>query len=332
MRSFSRVSPLILLIVAIVIIQTTLLYFLLLPELQTKKHFVKKSNPCVNRTLVRAQWTSNISNIQCKNTLKIRGAYVFYITPTLPEYECYIKALLHQLQYVYICYDNVHYVILHQPGHALTTEIYKFNNVQLKEVEMPVLIHATSDRYYSQCYLKLELFSLYKEYDRVIFVDADGIFMKDPSPLFHIDLQSRPIGGAYSYWFYPTMWLTSSIFIADLSVDLYKEILEVYKKDLQELFVGRRVLDMEIFNWLFKKNRTKIINDLIYIDSHYIDPSYIKRFYNSSRTPYFVHFSHLKPHLSQRISACLDKTRLKEAKPEFFRVHRSFWEYYYIYC
>ena len=90
---------------------------------------------------------------------------------------------------------------------------------------------------------------------------------------------------------------------------------------------------MEMFNWLFNRdNRTNVLKDLVYMDSHYIDEDYINRFYSVSKIPYYVHFSHLKPHLSRRISACLDESRIKNATPEFFKVHRTFWNYYYRYC
>ena len=330
MRRISRVTRVALLFISFIIIQTSLIYFVLIRQIKPKQDN-KVTNTCVNKTLVKGMFTPNTS-VHCTQTLKVKGAFVFYITNSMPAYECYIYVLLHQLQFVYPCYSNVDYVILYESGYKFQKAINKFNNIKLREVQSRNLNHSTQDWYYAKCYLKLEVFSLYTDYERIVFVDADGIFMKDPSPLFHIVLFPRPIGAAYSYWFYPEKWLTSSIFIADLDVDIYTEILGIYKKDLRSLFVGRKILDMEIFNWLFKENRTEIIEDLVYIDSHYIDEEYIKRFYEPSQIPHYVHFSHLKPHLNHRVSSCLDESRLPEAKPEFFKVHRTFWEYYYLYC
>lgn len=242
--------------------------------------------------------------------------------------------LLHQLQFVYPCYDNVDYVILYETGYKFQNTLNRFHRVKLKQVNMRPLRHSSKERYYTSCYLKLEVFSLYEDYEKVVFVDADGLFTKDPSPLFHTQLSPEtPVAAAHAYWFYPEKWLTSSIFVARLSLPMYAELVALFRSDLRLLYKGRSVKDMEMFNWLFNRdNRTNVLKDLVYMDSHYIDEDYINRFYSVSKIPYYVHFSHLKPHLSRRISACLDESRIKNATPEFFKVHRTFWNYYYRYC
>lgn len=332
LRRLSRCSRLLCLLVFFLIIELCLIHILVNELKADSTENTIKNKQCVNRTLVRLKARITPSSNSCKNMLSIRGAYVFYITNSMPEYECYLYVLLHQLQNIYPCYSNVHYVILYETGYKFSETIKQFNNIVLKNVSMPNLKHATKNWYYAKCYLKLEVFSLWTEYDRIVYVDADGIFTKDPSPLFKIDLLPKPIGAAYCYWFFPEKWLTSSFFIADLSKSLHDSVLDVYTKDLNSLIKGRKVLDMEIFNWLFKENQTTVITHLMYMDSHYIDENYIQKYYNHSITPYYIHFSHLKPHLDRRISSCLDRNPPGVAKPEFFNIHRSFWGYYYLYC
>lgn len=311
-------------------VQVLLLYFQF--SKHTKKntrHIMQPLQRCVDRKASQ-KMKRKVPDTCINKAGQKRNAFVFYITKSVPGYECYLYVLLHQLQAVYPRECNVDFVILHEAGYQFKNAIKEFKNIKLRAVKS--LHYSKADWYYTNCYIKLEAFSLYHTYDRIVFFDVDGLLMKNPYPLFKLDLSPFEVGASYCNWFYPEKWLTSSIFVADLSVKLYKKISKVYSMDLNTLYPNRkRILDMEIFNWIFQEGKKlKTYSDLINMDSHYIDPDYNK-FYNSSKVPYYVHFSHIKPHYNKRSSACIDRTKVK-AKPEFYQIHRDFWIYYYMYC
>ena len=313
----------------LIVLQTILIYYHI-PGKDHKHPKIIHKNHCVNKTISR--------NLKIKITNKCifkgnqKYAFVFYITNSMKSYECYIYVLLHQLQVKYPQPCNVDYVILYETGYKFQKQISKFKNIKLKEVKKKELHQSSSEEYYNNCYIKLEAFSLYTSYTRIVFLDADGLLTKDPYPLFNTELFPHQVGASYCNWYFPEKWLTSSIFVSDLNRNLYHKIQLMYTTNLKTLYPHRKkILDMEIFNWILQNgNKTKIIPDLINLDSHYIDKDYVKRFYNASHVPYYVHFSHIKPHLNRRMSACYDERTI--AKPEFYKIHKEFWTHYYIYC
>lgn len=303
-----------------------------------KKPLRTHSSRCVNKTHVlskRKQPQSKEQDcIRKHESGRKRFAYVFYITRSKPEYECYLYVNLHILQTVYPRVCDVDYVVLYEEGYKFQ-EVLKqqFKRIKMFPVKRRRLKVKAYDKYFAECFLKLEVFRLYEFYDRVLFTDVDGVFFKNPYPLFTKSLKPHQVGASYCNWFFPKKWLTSSIFVADLTKELHEKITTALSKNLNDLYRNKvSVLDMEVFNWVFGEGRdVKIINDLFNMDSHYIDKEHISSFYNKSMVPYFVHFSHVKPHLARRYSSCLDESK-DEAKAEFFKVHRMFWQYYYLYC
>lgn len=318
----------------LIILQGILIY------LQTtsipKKALKTSSSSCVNKTKIASE-KHRVKTRDCvqKSTAKRkRFAYVFYITRSKPEYECYLYVNLHILQSVYPRVCDVDYVILYEDGYKFKGVLQQhFKRVKLFPVKKRKIKVKAYDEYYTECFLKLEVFRLYEFYDRVIFTDVDGVIFKNPYPLFTEDLSPHQVGASYCNWFFPKKWLTSSIFVADLTETLHHKFEIALSRNLNNLYRNKvSVLDMEVFNWVFREGKdVKIYKDLFNMDSHYIDKDHIENFYNASEVPYFVHFSHVKPHLFRRYSSCLDGSK-EEAKPEFFKVHRMFWKYYYLYC
>ena len=301
-----------------------------------KKVLKTLTSSCVNKTQVSSK----------KHQVKTRGcvrkgpagrkrfAYVFYVTRSKPEYECYLYVNLHILQSVYPPVCDVDYVVLYEEGYKFKGVLKQhFRRVKLFPVKKRKMRVKAFDEYYTDCFLKLEVFRLYEFYDRVIFTDVDGVIFKDPYPLFTDNLSPHQVGASYCNWFFPKKWLTSSIFVADLTKSLHDKFTAALSRNLNNMYRNKAsVLDMEVFNWVLREGKdAKIYNNLFNMDSHYIDKEHIDKFYNASAVPYFVHFSHVKPHLFRRYSSCLDESK-EEAKPEFFKVHRMFWEYYYLYC
>lgn len=301
-------------------------------RIATARHTKSK---CINKTLIRL----NIGEIKDDCTTKHepyeRFAYVFYITKNMKKYECYLYVLLHQLQVKFSRPCYVDYVIIHEEGYVFKNHLHQFKNIRLLGFEnFGVLDNLQSNGYYSKSYVKLKAFSLYNDYDKILFLDIDAVLLKDPYSLFKVDLGPHQVGASYCNWYFPKKWLTSSIFVARLTSSLNEKLNKIVKrKDLKKILKNHNeILDMEIFNILLEfGNKTKILKHLINLDSHYIDPIYIARFYDKSRLPYYVHFSHMKPHLNERFSTCLEDKKIK-AKPEFFYIYRLFWQYYYMYC
>lgn len=319
-------------LVVLVIVQTVLIFYHLAPSGKTRHQKKEIKSSCVNKTISR--WRKSPVPERClPNKTGRRLAYVFYLTNSKPEYECYLYVMLHQLQVVYPRICNVEFVVMHEKDYKFKPVIKHFKHIKFYTIKKRTIKYQIFDSYYYDCYLKLEVFTLHTFYDRVIFLDVDGVLFKNPNTLFNADLKPYGIGASFCNWFFPEKWLTSSIFVVDLTQELSDRVGRVLQSDLKSLIKHRkRILDMEIFNYLFEQgDKVKIMNDLFNMDSHYIDPEHIERFYNKSNVPYLVHFSHVKPHLARRYSSCLDETREK-AKPEFFIAHKEFWTYYYIYC
>jgi len=301
---------------------------------QTKKHIPFVLGDCVNKTNARSKQQRVTSNcVENEISRNKNMAFVFYITKSKPEYECYLYVNLHILQVVYPRLCEVDFVILHEQGYKFRDELKLFRRVRLFPVKQRRLKMSNFDKYYADCFLKLESFRLYTHYDRIVFTDVDGIFFTNPYSLLTQDLAPYQVGASYCNWFFPKKWLTSSIFIAELSEQLYEKFAHALSKNLKDLYRNKQsVLDMEVFNWVLGEGKhVKIYNNLFNMDSHYIDKEHIENFYNESNVPFFIHFSHVKPHLYRRYSSCLDERR-EQAKPEFFRAHREFWMYYYMYC
>ena len=67
----------------------------------------------------------------------------------------------------------------------------KFDSLplKLKVLDTPLNFPIAKEKYYANCYRKLQVFSLYTEYDRVVFFDSDGMVLKSLSFLFEMDFQ-----------------------------------------------------------------------------------------------------------------------------------------------
>ena len=316
----------------LVFLQGILIYFQIFSTPKISKTPIKST--CITKDEVRTQRKETPKKCKPHAAAQRKNlAFVFYITRSKPEYECYMYVNLHILQVKYQRLCEVDFVVLHEKGYRFKKTLQQFKRIQLFPVSKRPLKLRNQDDYFLDCFMKLEVFRLYKQYDRVVFTDVDGVFFKNPYPLLTDNLNPHQVGASFCNWYFPKKWLTSSIFVADLSKSLNDKFTFVLSKDLNDLYRNKEsILDMEIFNWVLREGKdVKIYNNLFNMDSHYIDTDY-SHFYNQSNVPYFVHFSHVKPHLYRRYSSCLDENREKDAKPEFFQVHRMFWQYYYQYC
>ena len=219
----------------------------------TKKRLPLVLGDCVNKTNARSKQQRVASECIPNELSRNKNmAFVFYITKSKPEYECYLYANLHILQVVYPRLCEVDFVILHEKGYKFRDELKLFRRVKLFPVKQRQLKINNFDKYYdADCFLKLEAFRLHAHYERIVFTDVDGVFFRNPYQLLFHDLAPHQVGASYCNWFFPKKWLTSSIFIADLSEQLYEKFAHALSKNLKDLYRNKQsVLDMEVFNWV----------------------------------------------------------------------------------
>jgi len=160
----------------------------------------------------------------------------------------------------------------------------------------PAFPHATF-LYYRECYHKLQLFALYAMYARVIYLDVDGLVLRDLAPLFHAPLHGAVLGAPLAAWL-PGRWLTSAFMVVDLSEELWTDILAVLTQpDLLDiarwLDDGRTPYDMEVVNYLFNHDNTSSSPwRSLTLDAKYLT---LDSLTSTGDRPYYVHFSAHKP-------------------------------------
>ena len=159
-------------------------------------------------------------------------------------------------------------------------------------------------------YYKLDAFSYYDDYDRIIFIDLDTIVLKDISYLFNLEC---PLGGCKGYN------RTRDVFRDDINSGVFvinKENLckEIYFGLIRQARVGYSMPDQKTINLYFKGRIT-------YLDKRYNCEKRMmvsKNFKDKFDDAYIIHYISQKPWDIQ-------KDRNNQG---FEAVEKIWWDYY----
>lgn len=117
--------------------------------------------------------------------------------------------------------------------------------------------------FYRHCFLKLKCLQLV-EYDRILFIDADSIPLKNLDGLLSLPF-SEPIAAPRAYWLKQPFW-TSALFLARPSNESYARA----ERHI-ETANGRDYYDMDILNREFSNEIHSLPETLFCLNSEWID-------------------------------------------------------------
>jgi hypothetical protein len=187
-----------------------------------------------------------------------RLAFVFYATDE--DYAVAVLVFVQLLRDLGIR-DDADVIVLHLPiGSSIVKKMKQMgiaNRVQLplapamaekmKRMGITSRLFETppsvKNAFYRHCFLKLKSFQLV-EYDRVLFIDADSIPLKNLDYLLSLQI-SEPVAAPRAYWLQQPFW-TSALFIAQPSDASWARV-ERHFETADE----RNSYDMDIINCEF---------------------------------------------------------------------------------
>ena len=189
-----------------------------------------------------------------------RWGYVWYSSSD--EYTCAVLVAQRRLRTLspQDSFNSIDYLVIIEKGKVSERLIDKMKEegMIVKEETAPKI--SNSNQYYSSCFLKLFIFT-YTEYDRLIYMDADGLAMKDGiEELFHLP-EVVKIAAPWGYW--ENQPCLSSIFLVlTPSLQFFCDRLLPYLSDTpqrRELdnMMGRVMYDMDILNYVLGDMRVE---------------------------------------------------------------------------
>lgn len=157
-------------------------------------------------------------------------------------------------------------------------------------------------------FLKFEIPSILKDFEKVIYIDTDTIILQDLSELYSIDLKETYAGVVLDYYLmknndHKALGL-NNYFNAGVMLLNNKKIREDFDKSIfgetyiqnDERFMHH---DQDVFNYIFKDNITIIPSKYNFMVANcYYQQNVIRKFYNviENDSPVIIHYtSRLKP-------------------------------------
>jgi lipopolysaccharide biosynthesis glycosyltransferase len=131
-------------------------------------------------------------------------------------------------------------ILLHLPLRARTTEKIKRMGITSRLVETVQTVKYWGFRH---CLVKLRVLEL-AEYERVVYIDADAIPLKNLDYLFSLPI-TGPVAAPRAYWLQQPYW-TSALFVAHPSITSWNRVKPHFAAASQ-----RDYFDMEIINCEF---------------------------------------------------------------------------------
>lgn len=169
---------------------------------------------------------------------KNRFAYTFYATND--AYAIAVLVVVKQLKLLG-ARNDVDFVVLH-------LSISKY--IQAKMDEMGIItkkvdpLRYTYGMYYRDCLIKLKIFQLI-EYERVVFLDADSIPLKNIDELFTLSFM-EDIAAPHAYFFHKP-FVTSLLLVVKPSIEMWNRVEKHFESAFEKKFY-----DMDIINLEFK--------------------------------------------------------------------------------
>ena len=236
-----------------------------------------------------------------------RRAFAFYAT--CHEYAIAVLVFVQLLKRLGID-GNTDLVVIHLPLEEWV--LSKMRAMGIATVEVPPLF-PMKNRYYRHCLTKLRIFQLL-QYERVVYVDADSIPLKDLNHLMLMPLDG-PIAAPTAYWLPQPYW-TSALVVVRPSIETWQRVSRQFERA-----VKTSVYDMEIVNEEFGAEIETVPAGVFLLNSEW-EHADRKKIFADPNDAYFkasvVHFTSLaKPwsHSTRRV------TRLRpDAHPIFFEL------------
>lgn len=245
---------------------------------------------------------------------KNRLAFVFYATNE--RYAAAVLVFVHLLRALGIRSD-ADLLLLHLP--LPRTMLDRAHGMGI--VTRPVAAFSgVPNDHYRHCYVKLRVLAL-REYERVLFTDADAIPLKSLDPLLSIDMKNA-VAAPLAYWLPHPYW-TSALFLARPSDALWRRVRPHIAS------AGRTGLyDMDILNGVFQGEIGTLPRETFLLNTEWEQQGRACWFGDPQqgfKQVSVVHFTALgKPWSYSTIEA---KIRRHQAHPEFFelwdRWHRA---------
>lgn len=256
-----------------------------------------------------------------------RFAYTFYSTDE--GYHCHALVNAWVLRNKFAVPTTIDIVIVTLLANPPAPKV-PIQGLKIKRVARTEMI--TSNGYYRDSYTKFDVLSL-TEYDRIIFVDSDGLFLGNMDHLFTTPLGEEQMGAAFGWWF-KGPWLTSMMFMGRPTKKWHQAFTQyVSRKGIQTILKSyKNHYDMEIFNYVLKEgspNRTLLLPQKYaqldaWFGDHPDDPL------NAS---YYAHFSHRKPFYRMETRQYAKNPSISPFQsPPWLELFRRFWEYKDIVC
>lgn len=193
-------------------------------------------------------------------------------------------------------------------------DIKKFLNEDIKKT-FQVTAHFTPETYY-----RFFLPKIFPDLDKVLYLDADTLIIKDIAPLFSIDIKNNYLGvthdceilrmvniagNKYSDYFTKTLginvnsYFQAGVMLVNLAQmrqdNITEKLLSALKKIKTPKFVDQDILNMVCQDKiLFIKQNWNYTWHLPLADTQYLEhlPDFIKKSYEDARQdPYIVHFT-----------------------------------------
>ncbi len=246
-----------------------------------------------------------------------RFAYVFYATNDV--YALGALVAIKQLKHLQV-QDEIEFVILHL---SLSDHIL----VKIEEMEViakPVspLNFYSPDNHYKDCLIKLRVFHLI-QYDRIVFLDADSLPLKNLDHLFTLPFKES-IAAPRAYWL-PQPFITSLLLVVNPSLILWNQV-QKYFETAEE----NNLYDMDIVNYAFKDEIHFLPDTYACLNTEWEDQN--RPFYFDSPEHNYdeeikvVHFSALGKPWSHHPT---DVPNLRpQAHPIFYKLWLDWWKIY----
>jgi alpha-N-acetylglucosamine transferase len=211
-----------------------------------------------------------------------RFAYTFYATDD--AYAIAVLVVVKQLQKLGTR-DDVEFVLLHLSiSNYILSKMHEMG-ITTQKVNP---LRYTYGTYYRDCLIKLKIFQL-TQYDRVIFLDADSIPLKNIDELFTLPF-TEDIAAPQAH-FLQTPLVTSLLLVVKPSIKLWNRV----EKHFESAF-EKKYYDMDIINLEFKDEIYLIPDEYACLNSEWADRD-TKFYFGEPEKSYekikIVHFSDL---------------------------------------
>ncbi len=241
---------------------------------------------------------------------KNRFAYVFYATNY--KYAIAVCVAVKRLQQTNVRND-VDFVVLHLPVSKYILDAMR--KMDIITISVNALPYYLNNDYFKDCLVKLRIFQL-TQYERIIYLDADAIPLKNIDHLFSLPF-SEMIAAPRAYWLQQP-FVTSLLLVVKPSNLMWYRLKQHFETAFE-----KKLYDMDIINLEFKNEIHYLPDEYGCLNSEWEDKDHAFHF-GSPEKNYekikIVHFSALgKPWFYH-------PDRISLLRPNSHPIFRVLWE------